>query len=477
MQFGDWIGLTYWTSMLISILTNIIYIKYLIKKGSQFNNIIVTFLIIGILPFIQNIITTYSIIKMPIYMNSAITNIATFISFIILYDIMFKNVDKAGAVLVLEIITDSFVTLNNYGNIVSFNNNFISTFGNYKKGEYFFNVVNKYFQEYYNDFKSSVYTALLKKEKTSFTCQTMGRYYTVEMLPILNKKRIIGAVILLKDLTELHRKTAELENALKKLKNTQDLLVQSERFNTLGVLMGSITHNMRTPLMTVGGNIELLKKLVGEYKDSINDDSVTLENHLEIAADMDNCLNTSSKTLEYIDEVISAVNEQISEPAYSHTKSSFSVSELMKRIKVLMNHQVLKSKCTLRIEDLIPTEIKIEGNMSILVQVLLNLISNSIQAYTFNNNSGSIYIHSTRDNSFIIISVKDNAGGIPKDIQNKIFSQMTTTKGAGGSGLGLYISYSMVVAKFNGTMWFESHEGLGTTFFVKIPIAKKILKF
>jgi len=55
------------------------------------------------------------------------------------------------------------------------------------------------------------------------------------------------------------------------------------------------------------------------------------------------------------------------------------------------------------------------------------------------------------------------------DVKNKLFKQMVTTKGKGGTGLGLYMSHSTIKGRFGGDIWFDSEKGKGTTFFIQIP--------
>ena len=72
---------------------------------------------------------------------------------------------------------------------------------------------------------------------------------------------------------------------------------------------------------------------------------------------------------------------------------------------------------------------------------------------------------------FIEISIADTGAGIPKEIQGKVFEQFFTTKEVGrGTGQGLTIAYSIIVKKHNGMIFFESEEGKGTTFYIKLPI-------
>jgi C4-dicarboxylate-specific signal transduction histidine kinase len=108
------------------------------------------------------------------------------------------------------------------------------------------------------------------------------------------------------------------------------------------------------------------------------------------------------------------------------------------------------------------------GNINALVQVVNNLIQNAIQAYNGKENQ-SIDMVIDRENEKIVISVADNAGGIPKEVRNELFSKMVTTKGHNGSGLGLFMSYSTIKGNFKGDMTFDVREGEGTTFKIILP--------
>ena len=97
------------------------------------------------------------------------------------------------------------------------------------------------------------------------------------------------------------------------------------------------------------------------------------------------------------------------------------------------------------------------------------MISNSIQAYGGEPNK-NIDLIVSKENNNLIISIQDYAGGIPQEVQNKLFKEMITTKGKNGTGLGLFMSYSTIRAHFNGNISFETEEGKGTKFNISIPI-------
>ena len=69
------------------------------------------------------------------------------------------------------------------------------------------------------------------------------------------------------------------------------------------------------------------------------------------------------------------------------------------------------------------------------------------------------------------IAIQDFAGGLPKNVEEKMFKEMVTTKGKNGAGLGMFMSYSNIKAHFNGNMKYETKKGEGTTFFIEIPLS------
>jgi signal transduction histidine kinase len=112
----------------------------------------------------------------------------------------------------------------------------------------------------------------------------------------------------------------------------------------------------------------------------------------------------------------------------------------------------------------------IYGDIRSLVQIINVLISNSIQSYV--NGNGIVDVSIIKDIHNIQIAVKDNGQGIPENIQQKLLNKMVTTKGSKGTGIGLYISNSIIKAKFGGSISFESKDGYGSTFNIILPLKK-----
>ena len=86
--------------------------------------------------------------------------------------------------------------------------------------------------------------------------------------------------------------------------------------------------------------------------------------------------------------------------------------------------------------------------------------------------SRSIDLIISKKNDSIVITVSDHGSGMTKEIKNKLFKEMITTKGHNGSGLGLFMSYSTIKGNFKGDINFESELGKGTTFNIILPVQK-----
>ena len=111
-----------------------------------------------------------------------------------------------------------------------------------------------------------------------------------------------------------------------------------------------------------------------------------------------------------------------------------------------------------------------------LNQVILNLVVNAAHAIagvvgTEPREKGTITLSTRREGDWIEIQVADTGTGIPEAIRDKIFDPFFTTRPVGqGSGQGLTIARSVVVSRHNGTLTFQTQEGIGTVFTIRLPI-------
>ncbi|MDX1357813.1 MAG: HAMP domain-containing sensor histidine kinase, partial [Clostridia bacterium] len=275
---------------------------------------------------------------------------------------------------------------------------------------------------------------------------------------------LYSTVILIKDITELR-------NQMEQLRRNQEILREQERLASLGNLIGGIAHNLKTPIMTISGVSKTLEALGEEYRDSIDDPEVSKEDHKEIAQEIIEWSHKVAPYCSYMSEMISAVKGQAVQLS-TDQNTIFTLYELLSRINILMKFELKKYHCELKqdMQTSIYTELK--GDLSILVQVFNNIITNAIQAYQ--GKEGVIDFKIKSMNGKIQFIITDYGMGIPDSIKNRLFKEMVTTKGRDGTGLGMYMAYSTIRGHFNGNLTFQSEIGKGTSFFIEIPIYKEV---
>ena len=286
------------------------------------------------------------------------------------------------------------------------------------------------------------------------------RYFNIEISGIYEDNQCIGILILFKDITQHVIDMRTLER-------NQNTLLERERLASLGQMVGGIAHNLKTPIMSIAGAADGLEDLISEYDKSIDDPDVTKEDHHAIAQDMNSWVSKIRTYDSYMSDVITAVKGQAVN-MNDDKPIVFTIKELLNRVNILIKHELKNALVTLNIEYKIDSSISLLGNINSLVQVINNLISNAIQAYNGKPNQTIDLIVDEKDNN-IIISIVDYGSGIPKEVQDKLFTQMITTKGQNGTGLGLFMSYSTIKGHFKGNINFSSEVGKGTRFNIILP--------
>lgn len=255
---------------------------------------------------------------------------------------------------------------------------------------------------------------------------------------------------------------------LKQIENNQNLLMEKERLASLGQLIGGIAHNLKTPIMSISGAAEGLTDLIKEYDESIGDPEVTNDDHHAIAKDMSEWVAKVKSYTEYMSDVITAVKGQ-AVTLSENENITFDIDELIKRVNILMKHELKNALIELNIQINVDKNTILHGDITSLVQVINNMISNSIQAYDGQTNK-TIDLTVDKREANLVISIRDYGPGLPKSVQDKLFKEMITTKGKNGTGLGLFMSYSTIRAHFNGDITFETEKGKGTVFNIVLPL-------
>jgi two-component system, NtrC family, sensor kinase len=296
-----------------------------------------------------------------------------------------------------------------------------------------------------------------------------------------NKARTKAYNLLHKQKEEIDFQKAKVEHTLTELKSTQTQLIQSEKMASLGELTAGIAHEIQNPLNFVNNFAEVNKEILEELKAESKKPKTKRDEVLE--GEMINNLIENEEKISHHGKRADAIVKGM----LQHSKTGSGMKEPT-NINILADEYMRLSYHGLRAKDksfnaeLVTSFDEKLPKASVIPQdmgrVLINLFNNAFYAVNQKSKTaGSDYkptveVSTVKENGSILIKVKDNGNGIPDSIKDKIMQPFFTTKPTGeGTGLGLSLSYDIVVKGHGGKIIVDTKEGEFTTFIVTLPLS------
>ena len=281
---------------------------------------------------------------------------------------------------------------------------------------------------------------------------------------------------------KLKTKNDELLAMLERLKQTQQKLVQSEKMASLGILTAGIAHEINNPINFVYAGIN---SLLQDFEDI----KPVIEEIARINPQVDNLKEKlikieRLKAENYFDEAFEAIPQIISDIRLGADRTAEIVKGLRNFSRMDSEEMLpfnihegldtslllLKNKYKNNIEiikNYDPDLPYIHCHQGAINQVFLNILSNAIDAI---EDTGKIWITTSREKDYLKISIKDNGCGMSDEIKEKIFDPFYTTKDVGkGTGLGMSITYG-IIQEHEGHIGIISEQGKGTEIIITLPI-------
>ena len=282
-------------------------------------------------------------------------------------------------------------------------------------------------------------------------------------------------------------------------KALQEQLLQAQKLESVGQLAAGIAHEINTPTQYIGDNVRFLKDAFQDLKTLLTSyegwfpaagKNQLSREPLEIAAaavDQADAAYLLEEIPKAIDQTLEGVGRVA---ALVNAMKEFSHPDTKEKSLLDLNRAIAGTITVARNEWKYVAELKTDFDPSLppvschpgeINQVVLNLIVNAAHAIgdvarQGDRKRGIITVHTLRCSECAEIRIEDTGTGIPEKFRTRIFDPFFTTKEIGkGTGQGLAIARSVVVDKHGGSLHFETEEGKGTTFIVRLPYDSKAL--
>ena len=291
----------------------------------------------------------------------------------------------------------------------------------------------------------------------------------------------------------LKNQNIEIENTLRKLRETQARLIQHEKMAGIGQLAAGVAHEINNPLGFVMSNFDTLQNYTGRLADMIavyrelykqirggkvdslqglmeKIDFLEKKSKLDyIMDDLKPIFEETGKGISRMDNIVRALR-LFSRVDYQDSFVDYDLNDGIKNTLIVARNEI---KYVAEVEEYFGNIPLVEALGGQINQVLLNIFINAAQAIKTMHSepTGRIKVRTFCDDNFVYCSIEDNGPGIPEEIRKDIFNPFFTTKPVGqGTGLGLSISYDIIVNKHHGEILVNSKFDRGATFTIKLPI-------
>ena len=268
---------------------------------------------------------------------------------------------------------------------------------------------------------------------------------SVSVSPITDETgKVVGASKIARDISEQLSLQAERARHYEEVKA---LNARKDEF------IGLASHELKTPLTSVAGYLEILSRMVADEKSQLF---------------LHKTRQQVKKLSALVDDLLDVTKIESGKLPFSEER--FDIRRVVEDVIELISHSNHAYQFVLNTEV---DELFITGDPHRIEQVLTNLLTNAVR---YSPGTDRVELLLSEEEECALIGVKDYGVGIPEDKLEEIFSRFyrvdETKSQASGLGLGLYLSQE-IVSRHGGTIWAESQPGEGSTFWIRLPLKRR----
>ncbi len=274
------------------------------------------------------------------------------------------------------------------------------------------------------------------------------------------------------EIEHLVRKITQAQNKIRRFRAAQQesefreritqQMVVAERLVALGTMASGVAHEINNPLAVIQDAAGWLQQIMAKPE------MTGMPRRADFEKALDRIHKAVQRARRITQQLLQVVKTQTTELADPAGMTEVRLKELAEEAIALVEPEAALKKVTVSLESRAPHPVAWTDPYQLL-QVLLNLLTNSIQATTA---GGRVTVSLQFSVEAAKIAVQDTGSGISPENLTRVFEPFFTTKGVGqGTGMGLYVSWG-IVAKLGGLITVESQVGQGTTFIITLPVKK-----
>lgn len=271
----------------------------------------------------------------------------------------------------------------------------------------------------------------------------------------------------------LARRWRALDDNMALLQATRDELIEIEKMASLGRLVAGFAHELNTPVGVAVGAVSQGDVIIAKLKALITRDEVTEQ---DLAQQLNYLTESHQLALANLRRAADLVQrfKRTSIDRDSQLQREYQLAELIQDVLFTLQNSLKHTEIQIRVEC--PETIKIFGIPGLMEQILTNLITNSLQ-HGFENGTRpgqiSISVHQDQKAGFRI-DYQDNGIGMSEQTRSQAFEPFfTTSRERGGSGLGLYVTYTIVTKQMQGSIQLNRLPH-GVRFLIECPLEQGI---